>query len=124
MNLLILMKAKSIITKLKNNKQQILFVILVIFLLAVIFNHFRLQSKLIEAEKTVALYEQANKELALSISKIEKDFQRKNYLLEKRLKAILENNKELDKRIKQLKAIPNEKCLDNPIPNNIIRLLK
>jgi len=124
MSILTAIKAGKIITKIKNNKQSILFFILVIFLLAAIFNHFRLQDKLIDAEKTVVLYEQANKELALSIAEIEQDMQRKNELLEKRLKSLLKQNRELDSKIKKLKAIPNEKCLDSAITYDVIRLFR
>jgi len=124
MNILLLLKAKNIITKIRNNKKELALVFVIIFFVFTIINYFRLQSKLIDAEKSLALYEEANKELALTISNIESDFQRRNALLEKRIKYILKQNKELDNKLQSLKAIPNEKCLDSPIPADVVRLLK
>ena len=117
-------KFKLLLNKLSKNKLNIVYLVIIIFSVGVVINHFRLQGKLIEAEKKAFLYEEANKSMSETIAELEKDFIRKNILLEKRLNMVTNYNNELNKKLENLKNVPKEQCLDSAIPDSVIKLLK
>lgn len=110
----------NLLNKFKYYIIAILFILLTICSLILYFQH----NKITNLKTDIKLLENANNENLKTIENLKKDIDKYNYIINKKEKENKKIENDYNVKIKKLREIKNEKCIDSPISDDISRLFE